>query len=87
MILLSVLIKQSYGQQPAYKIVIDVKEKAGLLKPIWAYFGYDEANYTYMKDGRKLLTELAQMSKVPVYIRVHNLLTRSWCACFKMGFN
>jgi xylan 1,4-beta-xylosidase len=75
LMVLSILIKQVYGQQPAYKIVIDVKKKAGSLKPIWTYFGYDEPNYTYMKDGRKLLTELAQMSKVPVYIRVHNLLT------------
>ena len=24
-------------------------------KPIWAWFGYDEPNYTYMKDGKKLL--------------------------------
>ncbi len=66
---------QVYAQQRIYKIVIDAKKKAGLLKPIWAFFGYDEPNYTYMKDGRKLLTELAQMSKIPVYVRVHNLLT------------
>ena len=75
LILLSMLIKQIYGQQPAYEIVIDAKKKVGSLKPIWAYFGYDEPNYTYMKDGRKLLTELAQMNKVPVHVRVHNLLT------------
>ena len=45
------------------------------MKPVWAYFGYDEPNYTYMKDGRKLLTELAELSPVPVYVRTHNLLT------------
>ena len=28
------------------------------LKPIWAWFGYDEPNYTYMKDGKKLLSEM-----------------------------
>jgi xylan 1,4-beta-xylosidase len=44
------------------------------MKPIWAFFGYDEPNYTYMKDGKKLLTEISQMSKVPVYVRVHSLL-------------
>ena len=28
---------------------------AGAMTPVWAFFGYDEPNYTYMKDGRKLL--------------------------------
>ena len=45
------------------------------MKPVWAFFGYDEPNYTYMKDGRKLLSELATLSPVPVYVRTHNLLT------------
>jgi endoglucanase len=45
------------------------------LAPIWRFFGYDEANYTYMKDGKKLLTELAGLSPLPVFIRTHNLLT------------
>ena len=42
--------------------------------PAWAWFGYDEPNYTYMKDGKKLLTELAELSPVPVYVRAHSLL-------------
>ncbi len=45
------------------------------MRPIWAWFGYDEPNYTYMKDGKKLLTKLAEMSYTPINIRVHNLLT------------
>src|SRR5437660_5846426 len=45
------------------------------MTPVWAWFGYDEPNYTYMKDGRKLLSELSALSPVPVYVRVHNLLT------------
>ena len=45
------------------------------MKPVWALFGYDEPNYTYMKDGQKLLTELAALSPVPVFVRTHNLLT------------
>src|SRR5918993_913783 len=32
-------------------------------------------NYTYMKDGTKLLSELAELSPVPVFVRAHNLLT------------
>ena len=43
--------------------------------PFWAWFGHDEPNYTYMKDGTKLLSELAALSPVPVYVRAHNLLT------------
>ena len=46
-----------------------------LLTPIWNYFGYDEPNYTYAPNGRKLLGELAALSRVPVFIRVHNLFT------------
>jgi xylan 1,4-beta-xylosidase len=53
---------------------INEKEKQSL-NPIWRYFGYDEANYTYMKDGKKLLSELAALSPVPVFVRTHNLLT------------
>ena len=45
------------------------------LKPAWTWFGYDEPNYIYMKDGTKLLSELAVLSPVPVYARCHYLLT------------
>lgn len=55
---------------------IDLTKKTNEpLKPIWAWFGYDEPNYTYMKDGKKLLTEISQLSPVPVFVRAHNLLT------------
>lgn len=47
----------------------------GPLTPIWNFFGYDEPNYTYAPNGRKLLGELAALSRVPVFIRVHNLFT------------
>jgi xylan 1,4-beta-xylosidase len=56
-------------------IRINLKKKTGLMTPVWAWFGYDEPNYTYMKDGKKLLTEIAELSPVPVYVRPHNLLT------------
>ena len=55
-------------------IQVDLNQNKGPLKPIWAWFGYDEPNYTYMKDGQKLLTELSQLSRVPVYVRAHSLL-------------
>ncbi len=56
------------------RIQVDLAQEKGPLKPIWAWFGYDEPNYTYMKDGKKLLTEISRLSKVPVYVRVHSLL-------------
>ena len=54
---------------------VDADKRVGPMKPIWAWFGYDEPNYTYMKDGQKLLTELQKLSPVPVFVRTHNLLT------------
>src|SRR6266567_8839117 len=42
---------------------------------VWSYFGYDEPNYTYAANGKKQLRELSSLSPVPVYVRVHNLLT------------
>ncbi|HEX6224256.1 MAG TPA: beta-xylosidase [Chryseolinea sp.] len=54
---------------------VDVNKKKGPMTPVWAWFGYDEPNYTYMKDGKKLLSEIAELSPVPVYVRAHNLLT------------
>jgi xylan 1,4-beta-xylosidase len=57
------------------RIRVDAATSKGPMKPIWAFFGYDEPNYTYMKDGPKLLSELSALSPVPVYVRTHNLLT------------
>ncbi len=56
-------------------IQIDATKTKGDLTPIWRFFGYDEANYTYMKDGRKLLSELGQLGGPQVFIRCHHLLT------------
>ena len=66
---------QTFSQNNVYNIRIDISKTKDSLKPIWAFFGYDEPNYTYMKDGQKLLTELSALSPVPVYVRTHNLLT------------
>ncbi len=67
-------------------IQVDLRKPAGPMKPIWAWFGYDEPNYTYMKDGKKLLTEIAQLSPVPVFVRAHSLLvTGDGKAALKWG--
>ncbi len=56
-------------------IRVDAGARDGDWRPVWSYFGYDEPNYTYAKNGKKLLRELHDLSPAPVYIRVHNLLT------------
>src|SRR5688500_16662267 len=63
------------SQPVPYTITVDVTQQGTPFKPVWAHFEYDEPNYTYMKDGKKLLSELAALSPVPVYVRAHNLLT------------
>ena len=64
-----------FPQTKPVSIVIDLQKDEGPMKNIWAWFGYDEPNYTYMKNGEKLLSELAALSPVPVYVRTHNLMT------------
>jgi xylan 1,4-beta-xylosidase len=56
-------------------IQVDLSKTVGVYKPIYGWFGYDEANYTTMPHGKELLAELHALSPVPVYIRTHHLLT------------
>lgn len=69
------LVAQTAKSGQTVTFDVDVQKKIEPMKPIWAWFGYDEPNYTYMKDGKKLLSELSEMSYTPVNVRVHNLLT------------
>jgi len=56
-------------------IQVDLSKSEGQFTPIYSWFGYDESNYTTMKYGKQLLTELHDLSPVPVNIRAHHLLT------------
>jgi xylan 1,4-beta-xylosidase len=77
------------NRQPAKgsaMIQVDLNKTVGPMYPAWAWFGYDEPNYTYMKDGKKLLSEIAALSPVPVYVRAHSLLvTGDGQAALKWG--
>ena len=64
-----------WPQVSSVTLRVDAGQSLGPMTPMWAFFGYDEPNYTYMKDGQKLLSELAALSPVPVFVRTHNLLT------------
>jgi xylan 1,4-beta-xylosidase len=57
------------------KVEVHADRPDGPMPPIWNYFGYDEPNFTYASNGKKLLDELASLSPAPVYVRVHNLFT------------
>src|SRR5450432_3949972 len=60
--------------QSPVMIEVNADRTVGTYKPIYGYFGYDEPNYTYMKNGQKLVGELARLSSGPVYIRTHFML-------------
>lgn len=66
-------VASALAQEPV-TIQVDAAEKIGPFPPIYAFFGYDEPNYTYTSNGRRLIGELASLSATPVYIRTHFLL-------------
>ena len=64
----------SCAQDPV-KIQVQFDHAEVALSHTWNYFGYDEPNYSYANNGKKLLAELSALSSAPTYVRVHNLLT------------
>jgi xylan 1,4-beta-xylosidase len=69
------LCSSALAQTDIVSISVDITKDKGPIKYLWAWFGYDEPNYTYMQNGKKLLSEIAALSPVPVYVRTHNLMT------------
>lgn len=65
------------SQQAGSNIILHVRadQEEGTLPHVWNYFGYDEPNYSYAPNGKKLLGELAALDSSPTYIRTHNLFT------------
>ncbi len=68
--------------QDSVTIRVNAGQAIGPYKPITGFFGYDEANFTYAKNGSKLVGELGSLSgskgnkgSDPVYIRTHFMLT------------
>src|ERR1700733_7518716 len=55
-------------------IRVDGDKKLGRLRPIYRFFGADEPNYGYMKDGEKLLRKLGELGNNQVFFRAHSLL-------------
>jgi xylan 1,4-beta-xylosidase len=63
------------SQNEPVTVRVDTMVTRGPMYPFWAWFGHDEPNYTYTPNGLKLLSQLQALSPVPVFMRVHNLLT------------
>lgn len=57
------------------EMVVHADRPTTELRPIWNYFGYDEALTTLTPEGKHLLGELNAMTDEPVRIRVHHLHT------------
>src|SRR6516162_10856921 len=76
---IAVLLLSASGQiatpaQDQVTIRVNAAQKIAPLEPIYAFFGYDEPNYTYTKNGSKLVGELAALTDTPVFLRTHFLL-------------
>jgi xylan 1,4-beta-xylosidase len=54
-------------------ISVDATAPGTPLERVWAYFGYDEVNYTTTPEGRELLALLATANTAPVRVRTHFL--------------
>ena len=72
--LLLLLATAALHAQPV-PITVHADRVTGEIRPIWNYFGYDEAGTTLTREGQHLLGELNKLSDEPIRIRVHHLLT------------
>ena len=73
-VLLTVSVQTATLAQNPVMVQVDAGRKMAPFEPIYAFFGYDEANYTYTKNGRKLVGELVALTDAPVFLRTHFLL-------------
>lgn len=74
LIFISVSSAQPVKTSDTITLKVDLDQSVGEMYPMWAYWGYDEPNYTYMADGRKLIKEIDQLSPGPAYYRAHSML-------------
>ena len=69
-------------------IRVDATGVRGEMRPVWRYFGYDEPNYTYMKDGQKLLSQLRALSpQHGLHSHAQSADFRRWATGFEMGLD
>jgi xylan 1,4-beta-xylosidase len=54
------------------KITVEADATIGPWRQIYRFFGCDEINYAYMKDGKRLLSKLGSLGPQQVFMRSHN---------------
>ena len=67
-----------FGETPAGETVsidVDTSKTIGPMTPIWAWFGYDEPNYTYTANGTEAALGAGGGEPRAGVLRTHNLLT------------
>lgn len=70
------LASTAAAANPPVAVVVQADRPTTELRPIWNYFGYDEALTTLTPEGQHLLRELNELSDTePIWIRVHHLHT------------
>ena len=77
-LLISALLAAAQDAATPVTIRVDANARLAPMTAMWAMFGYDEPNYTYTANGKKLLGELAELSPVPVYVRAPNQMTNAY---------
>jgi xylan 1,4-beta-xylosidase len=75
LLLWSTSAAHSQAQPSSVSVRVRFDQPQQPFPPVWNYFGYDEPNYTYAPNGKKLLSEISALSSTPAYVRVHNLFT------------
>ena len=68
------LVAAALAQTQPVEVHVNAGASQGAFHPIYDYFGYDEPNYTYAANGKKLIAELGQLAPVRAQIRAHHLL-------------
>jgi xylan 1,4-beta-xylosidase len=61
------------AQTPPITIEVDATAAGIPLERVWAYYGYDELNYTTTPEGEALLRALSSANTAPVHVRTHFL--------------
>jgi len=74
-LVLSLGVCSRASAQTGAAVIIDVDATAARaqLVPVWAFYGYDEANYTTSPEGEALLRTLTAAHAAPVHVRTHFL--------------
>ncbi len=88
--LLALCLRPAATAQPdttiPVQIAVHADKNMGKLKEIYRFFGADEPNYAYMKDGQKLLKHLGELHAEGPWFRAHNLMcTGPGTAALKWG--